>query len=139
MLEAFQPGSRLRCENKRLVLHFQAPADLSSWSTSLCTGLKCPRSCSFWGGGENIFFSFLKNFLLLFNYSCMPFLPVPPPHPSRTHQSNNSRGGQWEEGIAGTIIKDTWTKSRGRVEVGEGGGFSWGGVEGWGEKAHNCN
>ena len=22
---------------------------------------------------------------------------------------------------------------------GEGGGFSWGGVEGWGEKAHNCN
>ena len=35
--------------------------------------------------------------------------------------------------------KDTWTKSRGRVEVGEGGGFGWGGVEGWGEKAHNCN
>ena len=36
-------------------------------------------------------------------------------------------------------IKDTWTKPRGRVEVGEGGGFSWGGVEGWGEKAYNCN
>ena len=36
-------------------------------------------------------------------------------------------------------IKDTWTKSRGRVEVGEEGGFSWGGVEGWGEKAYNCN
>ena len=47
--------------------------------------------------------------------------------------------GQWEEGIAGTIIKDTWTKPRGRVEVGERGGFSWGGVEGWGEKAYNCN
>ena len=30
-------------------------------------------------------------------------------------------------------------KIRGRVEVGEGGGFSWGGVEGWGEKAYNCN
>ena len=29
--------------------------------------------------------------------------------------------GQWEEGITGTTIKDTWTKSRGRVEVGEGG------------------
>ena len=43
------------------------------------------------------------------------------------------------EGITGTTIKDTWTKSRGRVEVGEGGGFGWGGVEGWGEKAHNCN
>ena len=35
----------------------------------------------------------------------------------------------------GTTIKDTWTKSRGNVEVGEGGGFSWGG---WrdGEKRH---
>ena len=30
--------------------------------------------------------------------------------------------------------KDTWTKPRGRVEVGEGGGFSWGGVERWGER-----
>ena len=47
--------------------------------------------------------------------------------------------GQWGEGFTGTTIKDTWTKSRGRVEVGEGGGFSWGGVEGWGENAHNCN
>ena len=28
---------------------------------------------------------------------------------------------------------------RGRVEVGKGGGFSWGGGEGWGEKAYNCN
>ena len=25
------------------------------------------------------------------------------------------------------------------TEVGEGGGFGWGGVEGWGEKADNCN
>ena len=33
--------------------------------------------------------------------------------------------GQWEKGITGTTIKDTWTKSRGRVEVGEGGGFGW--------------
>ena len=41
--------------------------------------------------------------------------------------------------FTGTTIKDTWTKSRGRVEVGEGGGFGWGGVEGWGEKAYNCN
>ena len=44
-----------------------------------------------------------------------------------------------EEGITGTTIKDTWTKPRGRVERGEGGGFTWGGVEGWGEKAYNCN
>ena len=47
--------------------------------------------------------------------------------------------GQSGEGITGTTIKDTRTKSRGRVEVGEGGGLSWGGVEGWGEKAHNYN
>ena len=48
--------------------------------------------------------------------------------------------GPWEEGIAGTIKKDTWTKSGGLmgVGVGEGGGFSWGG-EGRGEKAYNCN
>ena len=30
-------------------------------------------------------------------------------------------------------MKDTWTKSRGRVEAGERGGFGWGGVEGWGK------
>ena len=31
---------------------------------------------------ENTFFLFFFKFLLLFNYSCMPFLPIPPPHPS---------------------------------------------------------
>ena len=43
--------------------------------------------------------------------------------------------GQWEEGITGTTIKDTWTKSRGWVEVGEGEGSA--GV-GWrdGKKRH---
>ena len=30
-------------------------------------------------------------------------------------------------------------KGEGGGEVGEGGGFSWGGVEEWGEKAYNCN
>ena len=45
---------------------------------------------------------------------------------------------QWGEGITGTTIKDTWTKSRERVEVGERGGFGLGGMEGWGEKAYNC-
>ena len=39
----------------------------------------------------------------------------------------------------GTTIKDTWTKPRGRVEMGDGGGLGWGGVEGQGEKAYNCN
>ena len=40
--------------------------------------------------------------------------------------------GQWEEGIAGTIIKDTWTKSGG--DGGGGGGrwvqLGWGGGKG---------
>ena len=36
-------------------------------------------------------------------------------------------------------IVNLLTKPRGRVERGEGGGFTWGGVEGWGEKAYNCN
>ena len=36
-------------------------------------------------------------------------------------------------------IEDIWTKPTGRVEAGEGGGFGWGGVEGWGENADNCN
>ena len=35
--------------------------------------------------------------------------------------------GQCGEGIRGPTIKDTWTKSRERVEVGEGGGFGLGG------------
>ena len=39
----------------------------------------------------------------------------------------------------GTTIKDIWTKSRGGVEAGQGGGFGWVGVEGWGENADNCN
>ena len=28
---------------------------------------------------------FLLKFLLLFSYSCLHFLPIPPPHPSQTH------------------------------------------------------
>ena len=60
-----------------------------------------------------------------------------------TLPSNNSQRaverGQWGDGFSGTPIKDTCTKSRGRVEAGEGGGFGWGGVEGWGENAGNCN
>ena len=51
--------------------------------------------------------------------------------------------GEWggdsgERGLQ-ELLKDTWTKSRGKVEVGEGGGFTWYGVEGWGEKAHNLS
>ena len=47
--------------------------------------------------------------------------------------------GQWGEVFIGATIKDTWTKSRGRVEVGEGSGFDWGWVEGSGENADKCN
>ena len=45
--------------------------------------------------------------------------------------------GQWEEGITGTTIKDTWTKPRGRMEARDGGGFGWGLGEWWGEKKRN--
>ena len=38
-----------------------------------------------------------------------------------------------------TYYKGHMDKSRGREEVGEGGGFGWGGVEGWGESADNYN
>ena len=44
------------------------------------------------------------------------------------------RGDSGERGL-----QEHMTKSRGRVEVGEGGGFGRGGVEGWGENADNCN
>ena len=42
-------------------------------------------------------------------------------------------------GFTGTTIKDTWTTPRGREEARERGAFEWGGVEGWGEDADNCN
>ena len=47
--------------------------------------------------------------------------------------------GQWGKGSTGATIKDTRTKSRGRVAGGEGGRTGWGGVEGWGENADNRN
>ena len=37
-----------------------------------------------WGKIILFIYLFLK-FLLSFNYSCVPFLPIPPPHPSWTH------------------------------------------------------
>ena len=45
--------------------------------------------------------------------------------------------GQWGEGFTGATIKGTWTKSRGRVEVGEGDWIGW---DGWreGEKRHTA-
>ena len=42
-------------------------------------------------------------------------------------------------GSTGATIKDTRMKSRGRVEVWEGGGAGLGGVEGRGENAENCS
>ena len=94
-----------------------------------------------------LFLSFFLIFIViqlqLYAFSPHPSTPPqlnPPPSPTSTLPLDFVRvWGQWEEGITGTTIKDTWTKSMGRVEVGEGGGFSCGGVEGWGEKAYNCN
>ena len=48
------------------------------------------------------------------------------------------RRGYWGEGCIGATIKDTRTKSRGRV-WGEGSVTVWGGVEGREENADNCN
>ena len=42
---------------------------------------------------------------------------------------------QCGEGITGTTIKDTWTKSRGMVGVEDGGGFRLFGLDD-GEKRH---
>ena len=42
--------------------------------------------------------------------------------------------GQGGEGITGTTINDTWTKSWGRVEVGEGRGVQLGLGGGMGRK-----
>ena len=50
----------------------------------------------------------------------------------------NSQGGVGR-GDYRNYYKGHMDKIKGRVEVGEGGGFGWGGVEGWGEKAYNCN
>ena len=73
-------------------------------------------------------------------------LPSRDPHqnkkPTKTESeglAKNSQRGQWGEGSIGATIKDTRTKSRGRVGVGEGGGTGWSGVEGWGENADNRN
>ena len=43
--------------------------------------------------GEKFFSFFLIffKFLLLFNYSCMPFLPIPPPHPKERNSKDTFR------------------------------------------------
>ena len=86
----------------------------------------------------------------LYSSSCNPLFPLSPPHSplaivrlfltsmslvifcllfSSVDYSQGGVGrGQWGEGTTGSTIKNTWTKSRGKVEVGEGGGFGWGGV-----------
>ena len=51
------------------------------WSEALGTRLRSPAA-PYW---SLLFFFLFKKFLLLFNYSCMPFHPIPPPHASRTH------------------------------------------------------
>ena len=46
----------------------------------------CKNCSTIWDRSSELFlFSFFFKNLLLFNYSCMPFLPIPPPHPSWTH------------------------------------------------------
>ena len=47
--------------------------------------------------------------------------------------------GQWGKGFSGTTIKETWTKTKGRMDVREGGGFGWSGGVGGEENSDNCN
>ena len=42
-------------------------------------------------------------------------------------------------GVYRNYYKGHMDKIKGGVEAGEGVGFGWGEVEGWGEKAYNCN
>ena len=42
-------------------------------------------------------------------------------------------------GVYRNYYKGHMDKIKGEGEGGEGGGFGWGGVEGWGENAVNCN
>ena len=42
-------------------------------------------------------------------------------------------------GVYRSYCKGHMDKIKGRVEVGEGSGLCWDGVEGWGEIADNCN
>ena len=75
--------------------------------------------------------SFLKKFLLLFNYSCVPFLPSPPPHPTPAEPPSLPHYRNYYKGHMDKI----------KGEGGGGGGrrVLLGGVEGWGEKAYNYN
>ena len=47
--------------------------------------------------------------------------------------------GRVERGVFRNYSKGHMDKIKGEVEAGERGGFGWGGVEGWGESADNCN
>ena len=50
--------------------------------------------------------------------------------------------GKGEECVSESTVKSNTIgarRTRISVEAGEGGGFDWGGVEGWGENADNCN
>ena len=81
-----------------------------------------------------VFLRYLKIFSLLFTFESVFGIY------NKSVIFRECGGDSEERGLQELLtIKDTWTKSRGRVEREEGDGFGWGGVEGWGEKAYNCN
>ena len=47
--------------------------------------------------------------------------------------------GEREEEVFRNNYKGHMDQTKEGVEAGEGGGDGWDGVEGWGEKAYNCN
>ena len=70
------------CSNKFLISCFCS----SPFDTPIIRILECFRlSQRFLSHASFFWILFFLKFLLLFNYSCMPFLPIPPPHSSWTH------------------------------------------------------
>ena len=41
--------------------------------------------------------------------------------------------------MRGRVFRNYYKGHLDKTKAGEGGGFGWGGVEGWGENADNCN
>ena len=54
------------------------------------------------------FFIILFIFLLLFNYSCLHFLPAPPPHPRQTHPPENRKRGLYLIRKLRETPRNTW-------------------------------
>ena len=75
----FLVGTALQTKGFFLDIHLFIHSFKSAWTHWFsCYSMSCV-CCHY------LFYYFFNfNFLLLFNYSCVAFLPIPPPHPSQT-------------------------------------------------------